>query len=144
MAAPKSTKEWMLMTSTEKVKGYSVGELYFEPVKNPKGEIVSDYRGKVAGFIIERDDGTEFHVRAGKSLPYSLRPMTRRDLESLRGGDHVQDVTNNTVLLVTKVFPQFGDVWVRNEETGKHAVMKFNDLRKYVVPQNVQEQEAHI
>lgn len=114
----------------EASKQYAIGELYFTPGRNERNQPVTNYEGVVAGFIIKRDDGSEFEVRATKSLPYSKLPLTKRDLETLKAGEELQDVASNTKYVVTRVYGIYGDVWVKNIETGKTEAKKFTTLRR--------------
>lgn len=107
-----------------------IGTLYFSPNTNDDGKPVSKYEGVVVGFIVKRDSGEEFTVRDETALPYRSRALKREDLENLKLGDQVMRLSDNRVGTVMRVFPVYGDVWVKDNETGHTTPLKFTDLKK--------------
>lgn len=107
--------------------------MYFDAVNDPEtGKAVSRYQGTVVAFTIRRDDGTEFEVRDQESTAYGInRPLKKGDLDKLTTGTLVALNSNaSKVLEVLKVFPQYGDVWVRDREADQNKVVKFHQLRR--------------
>lgn len=107
-----------------------IGTLYFSPDKDSQGRPISRYEGVISGFIVRRDDGSEFEVRSEKPLPYSKVALRREQLDDLKAGDEVQSMIDNTRYTVLRVFPTYGDIWVKENATGKTSAKKYTDLRR--------------
>lgn len=112
-----------------------IGTLYFSPDRNEHNQPVSKYEGMVVGFIVRRDDNSEFEVRSEKKLPFRGEALKRSDLDSLHIGDQVMSLKDTTLFTVVKVFAAYGDVLVKENKAGaKVHSRKCTDLRKVNVP----------
>lgn len=112
-----------------------IGTLYFSPDRNEHNQPVSKYEGMVVGFIVKRDDNSEFEVRSEKRLPFRGEALKRSDLDNLKIGDQVISMKDTTLFTVVKVFPAYGDVWVKENKAGAKVLpKKAHDLRKANVP----------
>lgn len=109
-----------------------LGTLYFTTAVDEEGKLRSEHQGKVVAFIVQRDNGSEFEVRkdftvkAGQGIP-----LRKQDLEALKPGDLVAyngDAVNQHS--VQKVFPDHGDLWIKNVSTGKQTVVKYFELKR--------------
>lgn len=114
----------------ENDKAYSIGQLYFTPERDKNDKPISKYEGVIAGFIVRRDDNSEFEVRSTVPLPFAKRSLTHSDLEFLRVGDVVADVISGHKYTVLKVFPTYGDIWLKSLDDGKTTAKKYKDLRR--------------
>jgi hypothetical protein len=119
----------MIDWASEKYKARAIGELYFTADRDEQNRPISKYSGKVVGFIIQRDDGSEYELRAEKQLPLSKLPLEKRDLANLKIGSAVLDVATGTTMTVTRIYQEYGDVWVKDAEGRTHA-KKYNDLKR--------------
>lgn len=107
-----------------------IGTLYFSPTKDKNDRPISKYEGVVSAFIVRRDDGSEFEVRSESPLPYSSQPLKRKDLDTLEVGSEVQSIRDNTRYTVLRVFPTYGDVWVKSKVDGSTHALKYIDLKR--------------
>lgn len=106
-----------------------IGTLYFTPTRNKDNQPVSQYEGVVSGFVVRRDDGTEFTVRSEAQLPYRGN-LTRDDLKRLKIGTPLESLDGTIKYTTMRVFATSGDVWVKDNETNQIGQKKFTSLRR--------------
>ena len=99
--------------------------LYFSSAQDSEGAAVSKYEGVVVGFVVKRDDGTEYTIREEKPLVRSGRKLTLKDLEKLPTGSKLK-LKGLEPCTVLKVYPKNADVWVQLPTANK--VVKYWDL----------------
>lgn len=107
-----------------------LGSLYFSAERDEQNRPVSKYEGVVKALVIRRDDGSEFTVESAKLLPISKLSLKKDDLKTLAQGTQLQCISTGASYYVVKVFPTYGDVWLRDNETGKIVEKKYTDLRR--------------
>lgn len=109
-----------------------IGTIYFSAARDDNNRPISKYEGVIKSFVVRRDDGSEFTVESEEKLPYSKVPLSKEALETLQKGETLQCVTDGRYYTVYRVFPDYGDVWVRDNETHQIRAKKHNDLRRSV------------
>lgn len=114
---------------TTNVKDF-IGLPHFEPGRDDMGRPVSIRKGVIAGFIVRRDDLSEYEVRSDETLASARVPLQHKDLVNLRIGDLVRSMSDDTQYSVLRVFPVYGDVWVKRLDDGKTSAKKATDLRR--------------
>lgn len=109
-----------------------LGTLYFTPTVDEEGKLRSEYQGKVVAFTVQRDNGSEFEVRkefvvkAGTGVP-----LKKGDLPSLKIGEKVAYLNDLVAMhIVQRVFPDHGDIWIRNVNTERQTVVKYHELKR--------------
>src|SRR5258706_10643605 len=107
-----------------------IGTMYFEPDRDERSKPISRYCGVITGFIVRKDDGAEYEVRDERVAPTNARPLTHSDLQTLKEGDKVARIKGGAHYTVVKVFPVYGDVWIRHSETDLNTAVKFTELRR--------------
>lgn len=109
-----------------------LGTMYFTSEVDNEGKLRSVYQGKVVGFVVQRDNGSEYEVRKEFTMKSGTGvPLKKQDLETLAIGSKIaylgDMVSKHTV---QKVWPDHGDLWIRNTDTGKQTVAKYYELKR--------------
>ena len=107
-----------------------LGTLHFSTVVGVDGRPGSKYEGVVVGLIIRRDDGSEVVVKEERPAR-GAKPIPQQDLKTLTMGTQVQSIITQAKFTVVQVYPDAGDVWVR-DDNGKDTVLKYTQLRRTV------------
>ena len=109
-----------------------IGTMYFESGRDKEDRPCSVYKGVVVGFVVRDDTGKESVYRDETILPVKRRAMSYTDCKYLKEGQPVMKVGTEEVFIVTKVYPQTAEVWVK-DDAGKSHALKITELRRVSV-----------
>lgn len=109
-----------------------LGVLDFVPGKDDFGKPISVYRGTIVGYIVRRDDGSEFEVRQEGEFDKSNSGLVWNDIKTLKEGEPIVLIKEPLAQwVIAKVFPTHGDVWIMNETTKRQKAVKYYELRRH-------------
>lgn len=115
---------------TEFNKKRGIGELYYTSARDEHDRAMTRFEGTVVGFIIRRDDGSEFEVRSEKPVPFAKVALTYDEMKELKAGDTVQSLKDNVKYAVVRVYDIYGDIWCKPVDGSPLVVKKYTDLRR--------------